>query len=270
MRNRILVGVLNVTPDSFSDGGLYTDPEKALSQAKLLIEQGASIIDVGGQSTRPGSEPVGPDEEWGRIEQVVAALVPMMKVAVDTYRPETAEKALQAGAVMINDVSAAASGEMYSVVKGTDAKLVLMYSRCSEPHRFDPEPTGGIVKNILSFLSERVERAEAAGVDRSQLILDTGMGKFISDSPEASFEVVRRYGEFQEFGLPLYFACSRKGFLKLPGEEILSERDLSSAYLAAEVSRNLSPETPLFIRAHEMILHRRLLQTAERCRNVEQ
>lgn len=245
-----VVGILNITPDSFSDGGLLLSPETAIAAGEKLIERSCDWLDIGGDSTRPGSVCVGPEEEWRRIAPVVAALARRFPVSVDTHHASVAEKALAQGARMINDVSAGQDPRMFSVIASSGAKLVLMYSRCAQPHEFGPAPGGDIIAAIRSFLENKIEQALEAGVRREQLVLDSGFGAFLSEDPKVSFEVTERYRELADFGLPLMIGVSRKGFLRQEGERSAAERDSVSARLAADIIRRLPKILDIFIRTH--------------------
>ena len=259
-----LVGILNVTPDSFSDGGRYLDPQKALNKAQSLIENGADLIDIGADSTRPGSECVGSKIEQERLEPVLSLLSDYkIPFAVDTHIAETAQFAIEHGASMINDVSGGYDSEMFSVISKSNTenkvKYVLMYSRCTPPHEFSEESDGNILKVIKGFFEEKIDLALQAGVDREQIILDTGMGKFISDSPQRSWQVARGFAELSDLQLPLYIGASRKGFLKLPLETCVEERDYLSAYIGKLAAQSLPENQQLFIRTHNILMQKQLL-----------
>lgn len=258
-----LIGILNVTPDSFTDGGEFLSYEHAIAHAEAMIRAGADIIDIGGDSTRPGSRCTGPDEEWRRIERIIKALASRCMVSVDTHHATVAREALSAGAKMINDVTAGSDPEMFSAVANAGASLILMYSRCSKPHSFDKEPTGDIVERAKEFLVQRAERAIAAGVDRDKIILDPGMGGFISESPQVSWNVISRFDEFEDLGFPLCFASSRKGFLRTQHENSAKDRDSASA-LTAVMAKHRCPQGLRYVRTHNVALQKEFFAVAER------
>jgi dihydropteroate synthase len=229
------MGILNVTPDSFSDGGHYHSPEAASQKARELVAEGADIIDIGAESTAPGSSPLSAAEEWRRLEPVLQALLsapfppgvsastatssaPLL-ISVDTYKASIAERALKLGAVMINDVSGLRADQaMAEVVASHSAYLVIMHSKetGSRPHASDiPRHYEDIVGEIASSLRSAALTAEAAGVKADQIILDPGIGRFISLDPADSWELLRRYRELCELlrEYPVLVATSRKGFL---------------------------------------------------------
>lgn len=249
------VGILNLTPDSFSDGGRFSDVSAAIAHAERLLEQGADMIEIGGDSTRPGSVCVGPEVEWSRIEPVLLAISKFATISVDTHHALVAERALKLGAVMINDISCAYDPAMFSVVSGSEARLVLMYSRCKMPHDFEhlngAQPSiEELIYDIKNCLRFKAQQAEKAGVWREQIVLDIGLGAFLSQEAENSYALVERYEEFLELGYPLMLACSRKGFLKKESEVDVSERDITSAELAFKCSKRTKLA---YIRSHNVL-----------------
>ncbi len=216
----LVMGILNVTPNSFSDAGKYRDPEVAALHAEAMVNEGADIIDVGGESTGPDSTNVSVDEEINRVIPVLASLnkkkfstSPI--ISVDTYKSKVARAALELGVGMINDVTALRGDSMLaSVVAEYDAYLVLMYSKDSTARTTrDPVQYDDVIKVILEFLEERIAVAVHAGVMREKIIIDPGMGAFISGDPKYSFEVLRRLAELQKLNCPILVGASRKSFL---------------------------------------------------------
>ena len=255
-----LVGVLNCTPDSFSDGGMYQDCEAACAHAQQLVRDGAAIIDIGGDSTRPGSTCIGAAEEWSRIGAVVREVSSYCKVSVDTHFVKTASQAIEEGASVVNNVFATSDDNMCRLLLGTNVELVFMYSRCAAPHEFSEEPRGDIVEVITSSLERRIENALTLGLSESQIVLDPGMGAFISSDPNCSWELLCRFGELKKIGFPLMLACSRKGFLKRVNEDSIAERDLLSAYVARSVASSVGRDGVDFVRVHDVALHARMLR----------
>lgn len=253
-----IAGVLNITPDSFSDGGRYFSPETALSRAREMLSKGADLIDIGGDSTRPGSNCVGEDEELRRILPVVEELSSEAQISVDTHHAAVADAALKAGAKIINDISGGGDPEMFKTAASLGGKIIIMYSRCPKPHDFSLEPQGDIIQNCKAFFFSKLEIARRAGLRDDSIILDPGMGAFISANPDRSFELISRISELREFGLPIMLGISRKGFLKRPGEETPADRDLLSAELAAQAVSRLSGVGEVYIRAHNAAIHSRI------------
>ncbi len=228
-KRTLIMGILNVTPDSFSDGGRYTTVEAAVAHAQRLVEEGADILDIGGESTRPGADPVPLDEELRRVIPVVQAVrqaLPEVCISVDTYKARVAREALESGADMINDVSALRfDPEMASVVAEGDVPVVLMHMK-GTPKTMQQNPTyGDVVREILAFLRERIEFAVSQGIARDRIIVDPGIG--FGKRPEHNTEILQRLGELRELGRPILLGTSRKSFLgaltKRPVEKRLEE-----------------------------------------------
>ena len=221
----LVMGILNVTPDSFSDGGRYFGAEEAMDHARRLVEAGADIIDVGGESTRPGSEGIGAEEELRRVLPVVKGIaveMPRVAVSVDTYRARVAEECIAAGAAIINDISGFQEApEIASVVARHGAGAVLMH-RQGRPRDMQVNPSyEDVVPEILAYLATSVAVAENAGCSRDSLMIDPGIG--FGKNFDHNLEVLRRLDEFRALGLPLLLGTSRKSFigkiLDLPATE---------------------------------------------------
>ena len=237
-----IMGVLNVTPNSFSDGGLFEDDDSAIAHGSMLANDGAHIIDVGGESTGPGTSGIGSAQELDRVANVVAGLAQNNFVSVDTFRAETARRCLELGAKMINDVSAGrADDEMLSLVGTSDAFIVLMYSKqpSSHPHASsEPVEYDDVIEAIREFLSRRIDAALSAGISEDKIVLDPGMGGFISPNPKYSWEVLERFAEF-DFPFPMLIGTSRKGFLggEIKERDPISQENRSSSSFKRSVNR---------------------------------
>lgn len=234
-RRAILMGVVNVTPDSFSDGGRFMGAEAALEQARKLAAEGAGIIDVGGESTRPGSLPVSLEEELARAVPAVRAIcraLPEAAVSIDTTKAEVARRAIEAGASIINDVSALrADPAMAAVAAETGARVVLMHMQ-GRPADMQRAPRyRDVVGEIYDFLAKRLEFATSCGIARERLIVDPGLG--FGKTPEHNLEIVRRIGRFRELGCPVLVGPSRKSFLGALTGAGPGERDCVSAACVA-------------------------------------
>lgn len=226
-----VVGILNVTPDSFSDGGRFIEPKDAARHAERMIEEGADAIDIGGQSTRPGGEPVAVDEEWTRIGPTLIALrgrlghAGQIPLSVDTYRAEVARRALAEGAAMINDVTGLAyEPELADAAAETGAGLVLMHSRGGPAAFHDPDlkEYDDIVGEVRWELYMAMRRALVRGVPEEAIALDPGVG--FSKRPIHSVGVLRGLPRLTELGRPLYIGVSRKSFLGSLTDEPVDER----------------------------------------------
>jgi dihydropteroate synthase len=219
------MGVVNVTPDSFSDGGLFLDPGAAIEHGRLLAEEGAGILDVGGESTRPGADPVPQQEELERVQPVVEALAAAgHAVSIDTTKVEVARAALAAGATVVNDVSAFRfEPELAGLVASEGAGCCLMHM-LGEPRTMQADPRyDDVVGDVKAFLEERLSFATGEGVPEERIWLDPGIG--FGKTVEHNLELLRRLGEIVALGRPVVVGTSRKSFLgKLAGGRAEGER----------------------------------------------
>jgi dihydropteroate synthase len=209
-----LMGIVNVTPDSFSDGGLFLDAQAAVAHGRELVAQGADILDIGGESTRPGAEPVGEAEELRRVVPVIERLAgtPDAQISIDTSKAAVARAALAAGATLVNDVSALrADPAMADVVAGSGADCCLMHM-LGEPRTMQHDPRyEDVVDDVKAFLEERLRFAVAAGVREERVLLDPGIG--FGKTLQHNLELLRRLDELRVLGRPLVVGTSRKSFL---------------------------------------------------------
>jgi dihydropteroate synthase len=211
-----LMGIVNVTPDSFSDGGRWADPEAAIEHGHRLLADGADILDIGGESTRPGATRPLVEEELGRVVPVIATLAATgAAVSVDTMRAEVAQAALDAGASIVNDVSGGlADPAMLKVVAASRATYIAMHWRAHSDHMQDfasYDGPGGVVRAVREELSERVQAMLAAGIERERIVLDPGLG--FAKRGEHNWELLRGLDALHELGFPLLVGASRKQFL---------------------------------------------------------
>ncbi len=236
-RGVALMGICNVTPDSFSDGGRYLRIEDAVARVQLLIEEGASFIDVGGESTRPGAALVPAREQIARVVPVLrAAAAKGLCVSVDTMSAEVAEASLEAGASIVNDVSCLADAELARVVARADATLVLMHSRPSHFAQSEPEnPYGDVVADVVGEWQSAVARAGDAGlrVDaKGALVMDPGLG--FAKAARTSAELLARTREVVDrVGVPVLVGASRKSFLKLVDPSANADERIGGSVAAA-------------------------------------
>ena len=219
-----VMAILNVTPDSFSDGGQYLEVQQAVEHAKLMVEEGATLVDIGGESSRPGASPVSTTEELDRVLPVIRAVADALDVviSIDTSKAEVARRALEAGAHIVNDITALrGDAEMVSVVTEMDAGLILMHMK-GTPRTMQQAPQyEDVVRDVRASLSESVRCAEAQGVPAERIIIDPGIG--FGKTAEHNIELLKRLSEFRSLNKPLLIGTSRKSFignvLKLPVTE---------------------------------------------------
>jgi dihydropteroate synthase len=209
----LVMGILNVTPDSFSDGGSHRSVEESVKHGIALAEQGADMIDIGGESTRPGAPPVSIEEEMSRVLPVIKGLAPSLKIplSIDTRHAEVARQAVELGAEIVNDVSGLRSPGMIEVLKRTGAAAIVMHMK-GEPNGMQSNTVyDDIVGDVGGFLNSRVEEAANAGIDPSRLAIDPGIG-FAKDV-KGNLDIIRRLREFRSYGRPILVGASRKGFI---------------------------------------------------------
>ncbi len=205
----LIMGIVNVTPDSFSDGGLFLARESALAQARKLVEEGADIVDVGAESTRPGHTPLSVEEEWARLEPLLRALVASAgaPVSIDTYKSETARRALDCGVALVNDVwGLQHDAEMAHVVAQAQAGVVIMHNRNEVDANID------IVDDMRRFFEKSLQIARRAGIDERRILLDPGIG--FGKSREQNYAALRAIPDLLRIGFPLLIGVSRKSLFR--------------------------------------------------------
>lgn len=212
-RRTLVMGILNVTPDSFYDGGRIRDPDEALARAAALVAGGADLVDVGGESTRPGAAAIGTDEEIERVVPAIERIAASLDVAisVDTSKAEVAARALAAGAHVVNDVTALGDPAMVEVVRRSGAGLALMHMR-GTPRTMQLDPRyDDVVEEVRDYLRQRAGLARAAGIDADRLLLDPGIG--FGKTSEHNWALLRHLGRLGGLGFPVLVGLSRKRFL---------------------------------------------------------
>ena len=258
-----LMGVVNVTPDSFTDGGRFLAPDAAIGHGRGLLADGAHVLDVGGESTAPGSRPITRAEELLRVEPGVRGLAREAVLSIDTYHAATAARCVELGALVINDVSALrADPEMAAVVRDLGPVLVMMHAKDGPlPHATDrPARYQDVVREVGDWLAARVDAALAAGIDADQLVLDPGWGKFLSLEPADSWEMLARFDELAArlAPIPLVVGISRKGFFGVP----LAERDPLSQFTSLVAVQ----KGAALVRTHNIRMAAWFIDAAERMR----
>ncbi|TWH58863.1 dihydropteroate synthase [Desulfitobacterium sp. LBE] len=252
----LIMGILNLTPDSFSDGGKFNTLERALKQAEVLVEQGADILDIGAESTRINHEPVSAEEEWERLEAVLKALLPRIAVpiSVDTYKADVAERALAAGVHMINDVwGLQKDPRMAEVVGRAQAPVIVMHNQEGSNYHH-------LMGDIMAYLKKSIHLAEEQGLAGDQIIIDPGIGgTAFGKSLDIDLEIMSRLEEFRSLGRPILLGTSRKSMigqtLNLPTEERL-EGTLATSVVGVAAGVDI-------LRVHDVQANKRAVQMAD-------
>src|ERR687894_973779 len=240
--NPVVIGILNVTPDSFSDGGDFLDPEAAAVHAAAMLDEGAGMLDVGGESTRPGSDPVSQEEEIRRVVPVIERILsarPEAVISVDTYRSGTATVALEAGASLVNDVTALrGDSRMVSVMEEAECPVILMHMQ-GEPKTMQKDPHyEDVVREVRDFLAERAEYAVTAGVRPENIIVDPGIG--FGKSLEHNLDLLHNLDAIVDLGFPVLIGASRKRFIeRITGVQEARERIPGTVATTVILSINL-------------------------------
>ncbi len=254
----LIVGILNATPDSFYDGGRYVERAAALDRADEMVAQGADLVEVGGESARPGPA-ISVDEEIRRVVPLIEVLAGRLPVpvAVDTYKPEVARRAVRAGAILINDISGLADLGMAEVAARSGAALVVMHIRGRPKVRPADLRYRSVVDEVYAFLEDRTAAARAAGVPASGLAIDPGFS--FGKAPDSDLELLRRLGEFRSLGYPIYLATSRKNYIRdllgLPVSDLLEGTAAAVAYGVAQGAQ--------LVRTHDVGFMARLVRMTQ-------
>ena len=262
-KRTVIMGILNVAPDSFSDGGLFFNQEMAIEHAKQMVKDGAQIIDVGGESSRPGSEPVSEEEELRRVKPVIERLVKEVNVplSIDTCKPSVAGECINLGASLVNDIAGLRNKEMIKLLAKHKTPVVVMHMK-GEPKNMQKNPAyKNVVKEVKEFLSDRINEARKAGIE--DIIIDPGIG--FGKTTEHNLQILKRLGEFKELGCPILIGPSRKSFIgnitgMLPNERL--EGTLAAVAVSIMNGANI-------VRVHDVKECFRAVQIADaiRCAN---
>ena len=271
MPRTVLVGIVNCTPDSFSDGiGTLAarggDTQSIfIDRALALLDAGADMLDIGGDSTRPGSHCTDDEEEWRRIEPLLRQLCHKVPISVDTHKAEIARRSIELGASMINDVTGGRNDAMIEAVANSRVLYTYMFNAFGEPHNFDTPLLCPTASNVISTIShwaeERARTLESLGIPLKRQVMDTGMGGFVSPDPAVSHTILQGYWEISSPIQRRLLGCSRKGFLKQEHERSILERDALSAELGRTIRDSSPAEMTLYIRVHNIALQRDLLRS---------
>jgi dihydropteroate synthase len=238
LEHTVVFGILNVTPDSFSDGGSFKDTECAVQHALRMEAEGADVIDVGGESTRPGSEPVTIEEELARVLPVISQLSKTLKIAIsiDTYKPEVAKEAVAAGASVINDITALQKPAMAELASAARCDILLMHMQ-GNPKTMQVAPTyGDVVQDVYAYLEARIHTAEKYGIASDRIWIDPGFG--FGKSFKHNMLLLSRLAEFTALGKPMVVGPSRKSFLgRIVNGTAADRPGLTAGAVAASVAR---------------------------------
>ena len=245
-----IMGVVNVTPDSFSDGGLFLEPERAIAHGRELLAEGAHVLDIGGESTRPGAPPVGVEEELARVEPVVAGLRNEgAPISIDTAKVPVAAAAVEAGAAMVNDITAFRADQgMADFCAEHGVDVVLMHMQ-GDPRTMQEDPTyEDVVDDVKAFLAERIEVAVRAGVAEERISIDPGIG--FGKTLDHNLELLARLGELLDLGRPIVVGTSRKSFIgKIDGSAVDERQGGTIASSAIAAAHGAS-----VVRVHEVAM----------------
>jgi dihydropteroate synthase len=244
----LVMGILNLTPDSFADGGRHNSFEAGVARGLEMIAEGVDIIDIGGESTRPGADRISAEEEQARVMPVIAELSKHgARISIDTMRADTAEKAVQAGASIINDVSGGLSDPaMFATVKKLGVPYILMHWRGDSKEMNSRAIYTDVVNDVISEINSQIDAALDAGINKSQIIIDPGLG-FAKDA-EHNWEILRNLKQFTSMGYPVLIGASRKRFL---GGDNPDEREAATI----ELTKTLVPQGIWGVRVHSVKPH---------------
>ena len=243
----LVMGIINVTPDSFSDGGLHLDLEAALAHARQLIDEGADILDIGGESTRPGALPVSMQQELARVLPVIEGLHGVsVPISVDTSKPKVMREAIAAGVQMVNDINALSDVAAMDAIASSDVAVCLMHKQ-GDPQTMQAQPQyQNVVTDVADYLCKRIAAAEAAGIQRNRIVIDPGFcfGKTL----EHNLALLRELGKLAELGVPVLAGLSRKSMLgALTGQEVWQRLPASIAAALIAVQRGAA-----IVRVHDV------------------
>jgi len=262
-----IMGVINVTPDSFSDGGVFFDPHRAIDHALELVDEGADIIDIGGETTRPGSKPITAETEISRVIPVIERLAPKIDVpiSIDTYKSLVAERAIEAGAEIINDISALNfDPKMLEIASRHDIPVVLMHIK-GTPENMQQNPCYvSVISEIIEYLKDSIEMAEKAGIDPHKIIIDPGIGFGKSLDDGHNLKIINRLSEFKSLGKPILVGPSRKAFIgKILNADVTQREEGTAAAVSAAVLNGAN-----IVRVHNVGMIRKVVRVIDATKNA--
>jgi len=260
------MGIVNVTPDSFSDGGLFFEPDRAVTHALELVDQGADIIDIGGETTRPGSKPIDAEMEMNRVIPVIERLAPMIDVpiSIDTYKSVVAEEAIKAGAEILNDISALHfDPEMAHTIAVHDISVILMHIK-GTPENMQQNPHyDALIPEIIEYLKESIEIAQNAGIDLDKIIIDPGIGFGKSVDDGHNLKIINGLSEFKSLGRPILVGPSRKAFIGKILDADVTDRDEGTAAVVSAAILNGAN----IVRVHNVGMIKKVVKVIDAIKN---
>ncbi|MFN7038748.1 MAG: dihydropteroate synthase [Alphaproteobacteria bacterium] len=260
--NPKLVGILNITPDSFSDGGKYLNLHDAVSQAEQLITDGADIIDIGAESTRPNAIAISSKEEWNRLSNILPIIINLAKshnimTSIDTYHIESAQKAIDLGIDIVNDVSGANSLEMQKLVSLSNKKIIIMHNLGIPANpKFTVDPQIDIIKYIKDYAEKKILQLMALGVERKNIIFDPGIG--FGKNTAQSFELIKNISQFHSLNVEILVGHSRKSFFNMFTSVDFKDRDIETFITSVYLAKN----NVSYLRVHNVAANKRALNIA--------
>lgn len=256
-----IMGILNVTPDSFSDGGRYLDLKSAIRQLEIMIEQGADIIDIGGQSTRPNAKIISEDEEWRRVEPILKHIKNNkynVEISVDSFNANIIKQSLDLGIDYINDVNGLKDFEMLKIAAQSGKKVILMHSLTVPADKnITLAPNINVIKFLQKWLKQRVKELNKAGIKKDRIIFDAGIG--FGKTSEQSLEIVKHIAEFKNFGIEILVGHSEKSFLSLFADKPAGQRNVETEI----VSYLMAKEGVGYLRVHNVDANKRAVVVAK-------
>ncbi|MCH2546327.1 MAG: dihydropteroate synthase [Alphaproteobacteria bacterium] len=256
IRTRI-VAIINLTPDSFSDGGKYAEPESAVSAMENMVEQGADVLDIGAESTRPGARTLSHEEEWERLSPILSlakSRFPHTAISVDTRNPTTAARAIDCGVDWINDVNGGKDPQMLAVIRSASCKYVVMHSLTVPANPKEVlHDSIDVVTSLRSWAEKRMQDLHDAGIAKERIILDPGIG--FGKTAQQSWDILRNIPKLADIDAPMLVGHSRKSFLKLVTEKDAKDRDLEGSMISAWLVRNKIS----YLRVHDVVATKRAI-----------
>ncbi len=258
-KKQLIMGILNVTPDSFSDGGRFIKTDKAVEHAIEMVNQGADIIDIGGESSRPGAVQISEQEELKRVKPIIQKLISKINVpiSIDTYKPRIAEECLKSGVHIVNDITGLRNKNMIKLIAKYKVPVVIMHMK-GMPNNMQQNPVyNDVVDEIMEFFNEKINEAKKAGINNNDIIIDPGIG--FGKTTEHNLQILKRLSEFRKLNCPILIGVSRKSFIgNITGLSVDERLEGTLASVAIAVMNNAN-----IIRVHDVKECKRAVQIAD-------